>query len=426
MHNKLVPQPFKRLGQEGRRRTLEAQPFAAHRMLETEDAGVQQDTVEALDPPPHLGCQRGPPTRPVETVAQKGVAEIRQMHPDLVGASRLQGHLEARRPRPRRLDHPIAGHRPLAVGHNRHALAVVTVAADRPVDHSPHRRRQPPDHRLVETFHPMQGELPGEADVGTIGLGHHQDTAHLAVETMDDARPGDATDAGEAVAAMGEEGVDEGTGTVAGSGVDHHARRLDQHQQMLVLEQDVEGVAFRAWRRRPGRRYLEIETLAVFDPPRRVGYRPPLAVQMTGTDQTLQARAGEFREPGREELVEPPAVVAAADLEGQRSPNVGHGGDVESWLRLVKIFVVVSGVVLVLGTGTLIALLVSRSGLDGGGREAGLRDLVLPDGMRLRDVDMGRQSVLLELEDEAGLVHLLVIDVESGRRIAFFRLVPAP
>ena len=97
----------------------------------------------------------------------------------------------------------------------------------------------------------------------------------------------------------------------------------------------------------------------------------------------------------------------------------------ENWLRLVKIFVVVSGVVLVLGTGTLIALLLARSGFDRG-REAVLEDVVLPDGMSYRRADLGGDAILLELEDEAGLVHLLVIDRASGRRIAFFRLVPAP
>jgi len=51
---------------------------------------------------------------------------------------------------------------------------------------------------------------------------------------------------------------------------------------------------------------------------------------------------------------------------------------------------------------------------------------VLPDGMKLRRSDLGQDAILLELEDEAGLVHLLVVDTASGKRTAFFRLVPAP
>ena len=62
----------------------------------------------------------------------------------------------------------------------------------------------------------MVGELRGEAAVGAVGLGDDHQPARVLVEAVDDARPRDAADAGQAVAAMGDQRVDQRAGVVAG------------------------------------------------------------------------------------------------------------------------------------------------------------------------------------------------------------------
>ncbi len=141
MDNKLVAQPFKRFGQESRCRTLETQPFAGHRMVEPEQAGMEQDAIEGPEPLPRFRGQRGQPAGPVEAVSEERMAEARKMDADLMGAAGFQYHFEARRAGAGRLRHPIAGHRPLAALDHRHALSVVAVAADRAIDHPFHLRR---------------------------------------------------------------------------------------------------------------------------------------------------------------------------------------------------------------------------------------------------------------------------------------------
>lgn len=97
----------------------------------------------------------------------------------------------------------------------------------------------------------------------------------------------------------------------------------------------------------------------------------------------------------------------------------------EGWLRLVKIFVVVAGIALVAGTALLVVLLIQRSG----GSPADLarpRPLPLPAGMRLVEVSGGGDILILRLEDGTGAPHLLVVERDHGRVLAFWRIESAP
>jgi hypothetical protein len=99
--------------------------------------------------------------------------------------------------------------------------------------------------------------------------------------------------------------------------------------------------------------------------------------------------------------------------------------EVEGWLRLVKIFVVVAGFALVAGTALLVALLLQRSG----GSPVDLtrpKPLALPAGMRLVDVSGGGDTLILQLEDAMGAPHLLVVERDRGRVLAFWRIEATP
>ncbi|GBD42979.1 hypothetical protein HRbin40_00440 [bacterium HR40] len=101
------------------------------------------------------------------------------------------------------------------------------------------------------------------------------------------------------------------------------------------------------------------------------------------------------------------------------------GDELEGWLRLVKMFVVVAGIVLVLGTALLVLLLVERARAPQPGisRPA---PLPLPEGMRLVEASLGDGILLLRLTDREGVPHLLLVERERGRPLAFFRIEERP
>ena len=100
-------------------------------MDETQPARMKQD-------PPQLAhrCDRaGVAAPPIETVADDRVAKARGVDPDLVRAPRLEPKLHPRRAGSGGCEHPPVRHRALAAPrHDRHALAIGGMAAERSVD----------------------------------------------------------------------------------------------------------------------------------------------------------------------------------------------------------------------------------------------------------------------------------------------------
>lgn len=101
----------------------------------------------------------------------------------------------------------------------------------------------------------------------------------------------------------------------------------------------------------------------------------------------------------------------------------------DSLLKALKIFVVVGAVVIVLGTATLIALLVKRAGsgsaaLPAGPPATGMAEVALPPGAEVQQVTVaGAQLYLLGRSPGEGQF-ILVIDQTSGARKRLLRLVP--
>ena len=78
---------------------------------------------------------------------------------------------------------------------------------------------------------------------------------------MDDAGAGDAADAAQLPGAMVEQGVDQRVFFVARRRMHHQPRRLVQHQQRFVLEQDVERHFLRLGFGGPGFRPVHFDLL---------------------------------------------------------------------------------------------------------------------------------------------------------------------
>ena len=88
------------------------------------------------------------------------------------------------------------------------------VPVDRAVDFAARPVRSPPDKGEVAALEgaavaSMSGELGRQAPMSAVVLGHDHEAAGVLVEPVDDARPLLAADAGEAIAAVGDQGVDQ-------------------------------------------------------------------------------------------------------------------------------------------------------------------------------------------------------------------------
>jgi hypothetical protein len=106
------------------------------------------------------------------------------------------------------------------------------------------------------------------------------------------------------------------------------------------------------------------------------------------------------------------------------------GASVETWLKALKVFVVVAGILIVLGTATLIWFIVQR-GLPkdrtvGPATATVPGDVILsiPAGMRVTGVQFDAGRALLLLADGAGRQHLLLVDLATGERLGLLRIVP--
>ncbi len=396
---------------------------AGNRMGEAQTSGVEENAIEAAGPSPHRFRGPGRRSGSVEMVSQDRVPDMRHVDTDLMGPAGLQRQLEMRRPHPCRLAHTIVGHRPLSPRHHGHPLAVPRMASDGRIHGTLHAAGETPYDRLVDALDAVDGELSGKSDMGAVVLGDHQNPADLPIEAMNDARPGDTADPRQAVTAMGEQGVDQGAGRMTGRRMHHHAGGLDDDHQMFVLEQDLERQRLRHRGRRLGRRQMEVETLPAFDPTGRVGYRPLALSETAFPDQPLQALARQIRDAGGKKPVEAAALEGGVDLDGEAARLARHGGEVEGWLRFVKIFVVVGGVVLFFGTGLLIYLLMHRS-LTPQPPATASWEVTLPEGGRLVRAQLDGGDLLLWIEKDAGETELLLVDRGTGVTKGRLRLVP--
>jgi hypothetical protein len=101
----------------------------------------------------------------------------------------------------------------------------------------------------------------------------------------------------------------------------------------------------------------------------------------------------------------------------------------ESWIKALKVFVVVGAVVLVVGTATLIGLLVQRRAAHEAERPAaaGLRgDLALPAGSRIERIELDGTRALLVLRAADQQHYLALVNPATGERLSLLRIVPDP
>ena len=265
--------------------------------------------------------------RAVKRVAQHRVSDMRHMHANLVRAAGFQMAGKARDlPVQKAFLHLIMGDgvaRAL-MRRNSHFPAVVRRARKRRIHLAKAGQGRAPHQRLIAALHApvaaMGSKLRAEREMRSIGFGRYHDAACVLVEAVDNARALFPANTRQRVAAMGDERVDERCLTIAGRRMHHHARWLVQHDELVILVQNIQrdvlagNGGFSGWWH--GERNLVIR----FDPPGRVFYRVGSAVAYrasfdsagSGFDKRLQARAADFRRVLCQYLVEARAVIFGA------------------------------------------------------------------------------------------------------------------
>ncbi|MCY1547275.1 hypothetical protein D9M68_833220 [compost metagenome] len=86
----------------------------------------------------------------------------------------------------------------------------------------------------------MVGELLGKVAMRRLGLGGDHHARCVAVQPVHDAGALDPTDTHQALPAMKQQRIDQRAIGRTGGRVHHHAHRLVDHDQLVVLIEDVE------------------------------------------------------------------------------------------------------------------------------------------------------------------------------------------
>ncbi len=109
-----------------------------------------------------------------------------------------------------------------------------------------------------------------------------------------------------------------------------------------------------------------------------------------------------------------------AEDQAQGETATAEASD-ELWLRALKIFVVVTGIVLILGTSAFIYLFLNKRESDRA--EAEVRrfgpatPVEVPDGATIREVLLENGRALVTLRGADDRDYLLYVDLSSGERI---------
>ena len=265
----------------------------------------------------------------IHRIADHPVPEMRHVNADLVRAAGLQPAFHDAGKRRQPADHRPVGGGIAAVRHHRLFLAVARRPAKRGLDPALGFRRHAPGDRQVVPVEIMRREHLGQLLVRGIAFRRHHHPGCVLVQPVDDARAHHPADAGQAVAAMGDQRVDEGAVGLARAGMDHHAGRLVEDDDVVVLEHDIQrdvlGLRCRLAHWRQQQRVFRLGPHRL----RRVGHGGAVLGHRAVEDQRLQPRPRQRRgglEPGGKEPVETLSGGLWRGGDGQSLHVVtGHG-----------------------------------------------------------------------------------------------------
>ena len=264
----------------------------------------------------------------VRRIADQGMAQMREMHADLMGAA---GFEPAFHKTGKGLfgiavtfDDTITRARGFTLSaQDRHAFAIERAAADLAFDQPFAETRAAPHDGVIGALDGVGGELFGKALHGALVLGGDEKPARILVEAVDDAGPGHAAHARQLRPAMGDERIDQRAVGIAGRRMDDKPRGLLDDDKILVLVNDMKRNVFALGRCGRGRWNGDFVGLAGFDPPVGVSYFRARKRDGAGVDQALQPGTAEIGKRRSQKAVEPLTGVLAADMSGPQCSVYG-------------------------------------------------------------------------------------------------------
>src|SRR5215831_241939 len=263
----------------------------------------------------------GPESSAVDPIAQDGMSNMGEMHPDLVGAAGLQsaskqsGHRFSISTVETIESLPMSDGRAAVLAH-RLLVTGMRVAAQRCVDDALWTAGRPPNERKItalEGTFGLFGKLPAERSMGVVRLRHHQQPGSVLVEAVNDARPFDPADARKAGTALCDEGVDQGAGSVSGSRMNDQALRLVDDNDRVVFVDDLERDRFAFRLGLLGGRKRHRNYVSGFDARSRIADCVRRNFDFAGFDQGLEARTRQSRDVSGEDTVEPQACFVGGN-----------------------------------------------------------------------------------------------------------------
>jgi len=207
-------------------RSLESDLPLRLRVLERDPPGVEE---EALRPP---GA--------VDPITDDRMADVAEVNPDLMRPAGYRTDEEERPIRVAGEDSELRLGRP-ATRFDRHPARPAMIPADRGIDHPLFLDEATVSEGDIGLIHPPGGELSLEAAEGGLGLRHDDDPTRLLVEPVDDPRPGRIVARREIP--IDKEPLDERRIRRPGAGMDDQSRLFVHDDDLIILEQDIEGEA---------------------------------------------------------------------------------------------------------------------------------------------------------------------------------------
>lgn len=176
----------------------------------------------------------------IDRIAEQGVACIRKVNTDLMGASSGKTTFDQGHGSLIGFDQLKACQGNLAaIAYDRHAFTVSFVPADIAIELA-FQRQEPPGEGQIGPVDIAGGEGFGQGIMNHGRLGHDHQAGRVLVQTMDDTGALLPADSFETFSTMAKEGVDQCACLVSGSGMRDKPGLLVEHDQVVVFIQDVQ------------------------------------------------------------------------------------------------------------------------------------------------------------------------------------------